>query len=579
MPRKCFNEVLADMAKYNPNGTAVSYGDRKVKWKDLNARANKFSHALAGLGIKKGDHAIIMFHDCPEFVEANYALQKIGAVPVPMNFRFVAREIEYQTDQSDSVVFIVEDTFLEHLEKVRPNLKKVKHFICLTHDGKKPPQGMLDFEELMLKYPEHEPSACTTEDDVAMISYTGGTTGFPKGVVLTYGNFWSLVEALFGEMLGRLAADPKANFGRIINGLSPVKGIEGAVNWIVSFPKIRSYISKAIPKLLPKRFGTPIAPIMNRFTGGFPMFLNMPLFHMANYQILMIGPMSGLARIILRPGISFDPKEALEIIEKEKPMLAMFVPTQWKRILDYPELHKYNRNSVLLAMTGTGVNPVAQKKRILKEFPNSAIVDVFGQTEMTPDTAMRIDACEESLKDRCVGKPLPGVETKIVDEFGKEVPQGEIGEIAYKSKTIMKEYYGDEEKTKEVKKGGWFHSGDLGYMDKEGEIIVVERKKEIISTGGEKVFPHEVEEILETHPFVKCACVIGVPDEMWGSTVRAVLVLEDGETTTQEEVIDWCRDRMTGFKRPKTVVFAESLPLSPVGKVLRGQIKELYGKP
>jgi acyl-CoA synthetase (AMP-forming)/AMP-acid ligase II len=309
------------------------------------------------------------------------------------------------------------------------------------------------------------------------------------------------------------------------------------------------------------------------------MFLNMPLFHMANYQILIIGPISGLSRIILRPGISFNPQEALEIITKERPMLIMFVPTQWKKVLDYPNLQKFNRKSVLVAMTGAGINPAQQKKRILKEFPNSLVADVFGQTEMTPDTSIRLDTSEESLKDRCVGKPLTGVEIRIVDAKGNECAPGDVGEILYRSGTIMKEYYGEREKTAEVIKDGWFHSGDLGYLDKEGEIIVVDRMKETISTGGEKVYPHEVEEILESHPNVEQACVIGVPDETWGGIVRAILVMREGVTATQEEIINWCRDKMTGFKRPKSVIIVDALPLSPVGKIMRAQVKEKYGGP
>ncbi|MDD5712753.1 MAG: class I adenylate-forming enzyme family protein [Smithellaceae bacterium] len=579
MARKCFSLLLADMARYNPSGKAITYGDKKVTWREFNNRVNRLSQALMGLGVKKGDHAIILFHDCPEFIEANYALQKIGAVPIPMNFRFVAREIEYQTTQSDSTVFIFEDLFAEQVLKALSGCPKVKRVICARRSWDALPEGMYDYETLVEKNPPVEPPPVTGEDDICTISYTGGTTGMPKGVVLTYKNFWNLAGAMFGDLLGRVAGDPKANFGRIIGALTPVPGMEKIVNTLVAPPKVRSYLSRSIPKLLPKTFGTPMGPILNRITGGFSMFLNMPLFHMANYQVLIIGPMSGLSRYILRPGISFDPQEALEIIEKERPMLAMFVPTQWKKLLDYPELHKYNKKSVLVAMTGAGVNPAQQKKRILKEFPNALVADVFGQTEMTPDTSIRLDASEETLKDHCVGKPLAGVEVRIVSEKGEDVPKGEVGEILYKSGTIMKEYYGDKERTEEVIQGGWFHSGDLGYLDKDGEIIVVDRMKETISTGGEKVYPHEVEEILESHPKVEHACVIGVPDETWGSTVRAILVLYEGTQATQEEIIEWCRDKMTGFKRPKTVVFAEALPLSPVGKVMRAQVKEKYGRP
>ena len=579
MSRKSFGELLIDLAKYNSRGRAITYGDRRITWKELNIKVNRCANALTDLGIKKDDHVIIMFHDCPEFIESNYALQKIGAIPIPMNFRFVAREIEYQTNQSDSVMFIFEDLFLEEINNARPNLKKVKNYICLAREGKAIPKDMLNYEELISKYPSIEPPVYTTENDICTISYTGGTTGLPKGVVLTYHNFWNLTDAMMGDLLSRLIADPKVNIGDMLNKLSPLPGLGWVIAKLISNFATRPLTVRLIPRLLPRLFGTPIAPMLNRITGGFSMFLNMPLFHMANYQVLMLGPMSGMMRYILRTSISFDPKEALETIEREKPLMAMLVPTQWKKVLDFPEIGKYDKNSFLIAFTGTGVNPAKQKKRILEAFPNSVVVDVFGQTEMTPDTSIRIDSTVGGLRDRAVGKPISGVEMRIVNENGEDVSPGEAGEILYRSGTVMKEYYGDSEKTAEVMEGGWFHSGDIGYLDKEGELIIVDRKKETISTGGEKVYPYEVEEILESHPKVKHACVIGAPDETWGQTVRAVVELQGGEEATQEEIINWCRDKMTGFKRPKSVIFTDSLPLNPVGKVMRSQVKEKYGKP
>jgi len=579
MSRKCFSLLLADMARYNPNGKAIIVGDKIVTWKTLNNRVNRLAHALKSLGVKKGDHAIIFLHDCPEFIETSYALMKIGAVPVPMNFRFVAREIEYQTDQSDSSVFICEDIFFEQIQKALPHCKKIKTVICVRRGAEALPAGMLDYEELLNKHLPIEPPPVTTEDDVCTIFYTGGTTGMPKGVVLTYKNFWNLTGSVFGDLLGRAAGDPKAKFGRLIGTLIKIPGMEKAINALLTSKGIRSFLSKSIPRFLPKTLGRFTGPLINRFTGGFSMFLNMPLFHIANFQVLIIGPISGLARFILRTGISFDPREALEIIEKEKPMLIACVPTQWKKILDYPDLNKFNKKSVLVALTGTGINPAQQKKRILRAFPNTMVVDVFGQTEMTPDTSIRLDTSEESIKDRCVGKPLAGVEIRIVDEKGRDTAPGEAGEILYRSGTIMKEYYGDRERTAQVIIDGWFYSGDIGYLDKDGEIIVMDRKNELISTGGEKVYPREVEEILESHPKVEHACVIGVPDETWGSIVRAILVLYEGFTATQEEIIDWCRDKMTGFKKPRSVIIVDSLPLSPVGKVMRSQVREKYGLP
>ena len=206
-------------------------------------------------------------------------------------------------------------------------------------------------------------------------------------------------------------------------------------------------------------------------------------------------------------------------------------------------------------------------------------MDVFGQTEMTPDTALRIDTSPETIKNKSVGRPLSGIKMRIVNEKGEDVPPGSTGEILYQSGTIMKGYYGEAEKTSEVIKDGWFLSGDLGYMDADGELIVVDRKGECISTGAEKVFPHEVEEIMALHEMIDSVCVIGVPDDTWGNIVRAVVVLKPGMATSEQEIISWCKDKMTGFKRPKSVVFADAFPMSPVGKVLRNKVREDYGKP
>lgn len=576
--RKSFGELLACLSRFNPGGIAITCGKAHITWKDLNTRVNRLANGLKALGVNKGDHVSILLHDCPEFIEANYALQKIGAVPIPVNFRFVAREIEYQLTHSDSTFLILETLFIEEASKALPNADKIRHTICIGRDGGKTPAGMLDYERLIESHPATEPPACTTEDDVCTVCYTGGTTGLPKGVVLTYSNFWNLAGSLFGDLIARLASDEKVNFGRILAGLVHMPGCERPVNRIMGSAKIRSYVSQTIPSLLSQTMGRAIGPLLGRITGGLSIFMNMPLFHMANYQLLIIGPMSGMVSFMLRQGIHFEPTEVLEAIALEKPMVLLLVPTQWKMILDCPEIDRYNRSSVLVAMTGAGANPAHRKKQILEKFPNSIVVDVFGQTEMTPDTTIRIDASADTIKNKSVGRPLSGIKMRIVDEKGEDVPAGGTGEILYQSATIMKGYYGDSEKTSEVIRDGWFHSGDLGYMDSDGELIIVDRKGECISTGAEKVFPNEIEEIFMSHEKIDGVCVIGVPDETWGSTVRAVVVLKPGKEATEEEIIAWSRDKMTGYKRPKSVAFADSFPLSPVGKVLRSKVREVYGK-
>jgi len=224
--------------------------------------------------------------------------------------------------------------------------------------------------------------------------------------------------------------------------------------------------------------------------------------------------------------------------------------------------------------------PARIKREILDYFPNALIVDGFGQTEMAPVTTLKVDADPGTIRERSVGTLLQGLEVKIVNDHGEEVDGQAVGELWYRGPSVMKGYFRDEEKTREVLDAdGWFHSGDLAYRGEDGEIYTVERKQECINSGGEKIFPQEVEEILLTHPGVEEACVIGVPDEDWGESVRAVVVPRSGAGLTAEELIQWCRGRMAGYKKPKSVVFAPSLPISPVGKILRKQIKDAYGVP
>jgi acyl-CoA synthetase (AMP-forming)/AMP-acid ligase II len=307
------------------------------------------------------------------------------------------------------------------------------------------------------------------------------------------------------------------------------------------------------------------------------MIPSMPLFHDASYQTILLAAMAGNSCYVLLPGVKFDPKKIFEAIETEQPLFMANVPTGWKKLVSHPDRDKYDLSSLRIAATGAGAASVDLKKKMFEAFPNALIADLFGQTEMTPVTSFRIDAGPETLKERSVGKSI--VDIKVVDEDGDEVPSGRPGELMYRSSWVMMGYYKDEEKTGEAMEDGWFKSGDLGYIDEDGEVRLIDRKKECINTGGEKVFPLEVEEVIHQHPKVDDVCIIGVPDEEWGATVRAVVQLKKDEQAAPEDIIGFCRDKLAGYKIPRSVVFADELPLSPVGKVLRQKIREMYGGP
>jgi acyl-CoA synthetase (AMP-forming)/AMP-acid ligase II len=305
------------------------------------------------------------------------------------------------------------------------------------------------------------------------------------------------------------------------------------------------------------------------------MYPSMPFFHDAAYANLMMAALTGALSFVLPESIKFDPALILETVEKEKVYQLANVPTGWKKLLSYPDFGKYDVGSIKMVATGGGACPMELKQNILRAFPGAMILDAFGQTEMTPVTSFKIDFDPDQVKDRSVGSAI--VEIKVLDENGNEAAKGAVGEICYKSSTVMKGYYKDDEKTQEVMADGWFKSGDLGYIDETGEIRVVDRKKECINTGGEKVFPLEVEEIIAKHPSVDMVCIIGVPDEEWGHQVRAVVVLKNGAGATAEDIISFCRGKLAGYKIPKSVVFVDDIPFSPAGKMLRQKVRESFG--
>lgn len=565
--------------KHNPGGEIVIYGDRRITWSDLTPRIFKIANALIKLGVKKDDKVAFMFHNRPEFIETNWGIQVAGGVPAPMNYRFVPKEVEFQGNHCDARVMIYDSIWAEAVEPAAGKLENIEHFVCM---GKSGLDGAIDYEDFVNSGGDNDPGVATGKEDVAVMIYTGGTTGFPKGVMLTYGAHFDLFSTLATHAVVRtLTMDLNKERHRnmmaslpIPNGarLSPIFRSR-IVKGLLKRPGTFNFMQKKMYEV----FSDPDVARKGYKSARKSMFPSMPLFHDASYANLVMGSLSGAIIFVLPESVKFDPALILKLVEKEQINNMGNVPTGWKKLVSFPDANKYDLSSIKLATTGGGSCPSSLKKQIMEVFPNTMIIDVFGQTEMTPATSFRIDADPDKLEDRSVGKSI--VESKIVNEDGKEVPQGEVGEILYRSSTIMKGYYKDEDKTAEVMEDGWFRSGDLGYFDENGEIRTVDRKKECINTGGEKVFPLEVEEVINVHPKVDDVCIIGVPDEEWGSTVRAVVVLKEGEQVEAREIMDFCRGEVAGYKIPRSVVFVDQLPFSPVGKMLRQKIRELHGQP
>ncbi|MHA1386263.1 MAG: AMP-binding protein [Candidatus Helarchaeota archaeon] len=660
-----FFEAVINKAKYYPKDrVAIIYGDEKITWKQLLSRINKLANGLKSLGIKKGDKVSFLFYNSPQFLESNLAIQSLGAIPVPMNFRYVASEMEFLLNNSDSVAFIFDDDAMAELQKIRDKIPKVKYLI---HDGPNTPKDMLNYNELISRSKDKIIKTEIKVDDIAVIIYTGGTTGRPKGVMLTYENILYNEEAAMAFLGGILPPvdeldspvfaknelqrrllenylsttaipdvffeDPKMHDKVIVIESPTKKGPslpvmtyairEGRIKPFVGKPPQGKYhglvtlgvadqardLANLEPlaysrmgkiKLIFKLIGlmmkgrikvTGEKDVVKRLKKAMrerpkeeeinKVIMVPPLFHLAAYAVFLISWMMQGSTVVFLKSKRFNPEELLEMIEREKLKQIFLVPTMWKRVIDYLEKtdKKFDLSSIYICLTGAAVLRGKYKKKILEHFPNGVIVDAFGQTEMAPVATMRIDGDPKDVKDKCVGTVLEGHEIKVVDEQNNPLPEGEIGELCYKGGSVMKGYYKAPEKTKAtIDKDGFLHSGDLGYI-KDGLVYVVERKKECINTGGEKVYPLEVEEILLENPKIDQVAVIGVPDEEWGETVRAVVVLKEGETMTEEEVIKMVEGRIAGYKKPRSVVFAKEFPMSPVGKILRQKIREKYGKP
>ncbi len=498
-------QILRFTAHKYPHRIAVVCESERRTYQGFNDRVNCFANGLFNLGLKKGERvAVLLFNSIP-VVEILFASAKAGGVFTPINFRFTAEEVFYILDHSDARFFIFGEEFSELVEKIEPRLKKVEFFFSIGASVRPP---IFDYEAFLKRFSHQEPDIPLSEKDECQLMYTSGTTGKPKGAVLTHGN---LLWNLFNTILGR-------------------EEKEGETSIVIG-----------------------------------------PLYHTAalNNHFLTRVAMAGTSILVKH----FDPEKVMEIIEKEKVTVISGAPAAYHMILSLPE-GRYDTRSITKCTTGASILPNETKERLLKFFPNlSGIYDVYGCTEATPSIAI-LKAKDSLRKKECVGPAVPFLEAKIVDDQDRELAAGEVGELICRGPNVMKGYYKDEGATQEALRNGWLHTGDLARMDEEGFIYIVDRKKDMIVSGGENIYPREIEEILYAHPKIEDAAVIGVPDRLWGESVKAVIVLKKGETMTEEEVIEYCKSHLASYKKPKFVEFIESLPRNPSGKILKTLLRQ-----
>jgi acyl-CoA synthetase (AMP-forming)/AMP-acid ligase II len=415
---------------------------------------------------------------------------------------------------------ILGQRYQDMLRQVKPELTTLEHQITLEA----PADDFVSYEDLIANSSDEERFPAADGDDVTIIMFTAGTTGTPKGVMLSHNSFSSYILA----------------------NVEPVDMEVAEKN-----------------------------------------ILTVPLHHIAGVQAVMAAIYGGRTLVLQR---QFDEEGWMKLVQDEQVNRAMMVPTMLKRLMDQPSFGSYDLSSLRVITYGAAPMPLEVIKKAIVEFPDTRFINAFGQTEtastitMLPPDAHEIregdpDYDQKMKRLGSIGKPLPDVEVRIVDEDGHDVALGENGEIVARGERLMKGYWNREEATRETLRGGWLYTGDLGYWDDEGFIFLSGRAKDFLKRGGEMIAPEEVEQIIMSHPAVDEAAIIGVPDIEWGERVRAIVVRKPGMELTMEEVVEHCRPRMAGFKRPEDVIFIEELPRNPMGKVLKRVLREEYPEP
>jgi len=502
-------DLLNNTASKEPNKTAIVYGSLRLSYKEFNRRVNRLAHALLGMGLRKGDKVALLSFNSSWFVEIYVATLKAGGMFTPINSRLTPGEITYILDNSDAGVFLFEKEFDQVVNVIRPAIHNIEHYICIGGNTR---PNILDYEQLMSNQPDSELNVAVSEKNGCELLYTSGTTGRPKGVVLTHENVsWNLMNTINGRELRP---------GQIC---------------LIAGPLSHS------------------AALNNHFTTTMAL---------------------GGTCVIMR---QFDPKTFMELVQNEKVEVISGSPTLFNLLLQFPEVGKYDTSSVTQVQSGAAPLRAATKDKLTQLFPNAVgVYDVYGCTEASPSIAI-LSGKDSLRKQACVGKPVSFLQAKLVDDESQKVRVGQVGEIICKGPNVMKEYYKNKEATEEAIRDEWLYTGDLGRLDDEGYLYIVGRKKDMIVSGGENIYPQEIERVLYTHPKIADAAVIGIPDEIWGESVRAVITVKAGEKMTEDEVIEFCKEHLASYKKPKSIIFVDALPKNPLGKVSKKELRAMYG--
>ena len=498
-----------------PNKVGVVCEDVRLTYKEYGERANRLSNALSSLGVNRGERVAWLGYNCHKLLEAYYGVVQMGAVLLPLNIRITANEIAFILRDSETVVLFYDRDFLPIVEAIEKEDTLIKHYVPLESE-----MGETGYEEMLAaSSPEFVEPDDIKDDDLAELFYTSGTTANPKGVMMTHRNLY--LHAL-----------------QVMAGLA-VKDSNVQLHTI-------------------------------------------PLFHVNGWGTPHTVTGIGGRHVVIK---KFDPKRVFELVQQERVTHFSMVPTMATALTNFPGIKEYDLSSLEFVQIGGAASPPDLMREVEQTFGCRCYAG-YGLTETTP--VCTVSFLKDHLKNlpdqgrwrrqAMTGYPIPGVEIDIVDSQDNFLPHDGVsaGEVVVRADNVMAGYWKRPEETADLMRGGWFHTGDMAVVDDEGYFLIVDRKKDIIISGGENISSIEVEKAVYSHPAVLECAVIAVPDDRWGEIPKALVVLKPGESLTEDEMVQYCRTMLPGFKIPKSVEFLQSLPKGGTGKILKKELREKY---
>ena len=503
--------------EFHGRSTAITFKDQSYTYNEMGANANRLVNGFKSLGFKKGTRVAFLMANCPEYIFSEYAVAKIGGVRIPLAVLLSPEDHIYMVNQSRCTALIYHETMAGRIRKMAPRLETVEHYICVGQDTSILTTGHIHLQTLMESHSSESVAVAVDPEDLVGIYYTGGTTGRPKGVMLSH-RAW--VNTILFETL-------EFGFGR---------------------REVFVYLT--------------------------------PLTHAGGCLLLPVLLRNGRCVIMDH----FDPGEFLETVQRERVTTTFLVPTMLYVLLDYPDLDHYDLSSLTNVIYGASAIAPERLKQAVNRF-GPIFTQLFGQTE-APMTFSILSRDEHIIDDpvrereifSSAGRPTFHTHLRIVDEQGTDVERGQTGEVIVKCSNMMTGYLDNPEATRDTIRDGWLYTGDIAKQDAEGYLYIVDRKKDMIISGGFNIYPREIEDVLFEHPAIKAAVVIGIPHAKWGEEVKALVVLKHGVNASDREIIEFVKERKGSLMAPKSIDFIDAIPLTNLGKVDKKILRKKFWK-